>query len=177
MCRRSRGCRASRLPPRASPRSRETPRRADSLAGIGASEFASQARRTEPDVSAPRAGARAAPARRDAARLHRCAAGGIRRAPPQTDHNLAEMAQRLEAALRRPKPTDISRRSPIRAAPRQDANRRGRSQAAGPPEGRSARARLPSLTRSRRRRPRRKSLYDSLEQEMASLLGRPNRKT
>ncbi len=95
------------------------------------------------------------------------------------DQNLAEMAQRLEAALRRPKPAEPSRadapsRQPMMpsaapepmmpepvadsAAPRDDAP-------PAAPQPRAAAAPKPQ-----------KSVYDSLEQEMASLLGRPNSK-
>jgi hypothetical protein len=96
------------------------------------------------------------------------------------DQNLAEMAQRLEAALRRPaKPDEGAPRTapelahddthepapppPVRApAPAEARPARG--------DGRTARA-------EPRPAPQQKSsLYDSLEQEMASLLGRPNSK-
>jgi flagellar protein FliO/FliZ len=76
------------------------------------------------------------------------------------DQNLAEMAQRLEAALRRPvgkaearpepKPAPMAEPSPLEPPP-VDARREAK----------------PALQRSP---------YDSLEQEMASLLGRPGSK-
>ena len=82
-------------------------------------------------------------------------------APAQSaDQNLAEMAQRLEAALRRPPsspPADaappVAPESPSRAAPRSE------QAAAAPP------AAPPS--------PAPKSSFENLEDEMASLLGRP----
>ena len=100
---------------------------------------------------------------------------------PSDDQNLAEMAQRLEAALRRPKAAEPGRadapsRQPMQpmmpsapepmmsepvaesAAPQDDAP-------PAPPQPRGAAAAKPQ-----------KSVYDSLEQEMASLLGRPNSK-
>jgi hypothetical protein len=99
-------------------------------------------------------------------------------ATSDADQNLAEMAQRLEAALRRPKPTEPrAAEAPVRqsmmpmaapepmmaapdAAPHDDA-----PPAAPQPRAAAAAAGKPQ-----------KSVYDSLEQEMASLLGRPNSK-
>jgi hypothetical protein len=85
---------------------------------------------------------------------------------PQTDRNLAEMAQRLEAALRRPAaetktagpdpfsiPASPRVPEPPRAAPRDSA-----------PSGEQ-----PASSS--------KTPFDSLEQEMANLLGRPANKT
>ena len=88
--------------------------------------------------------------------------------PAAADQNLAEMAHRLEAALRRPgakaearpepKPrpvpeaTPMAEPSPLEATP-SEARREAKAAA-----------------------PQQRSLYDSLEQEMASLLGRPNSK-
>jgi hypothetical protein len=101
-------------------------------------------------------------------------------APPQTDHNLAEMAQQLEAALRRapvaegrPPVTDPLAAAAMSQPPRQAA-------------------REPKLRIDPRIEPRieprlepksdpmptpGKNLYDNLEQEMASLLGRPSGKS
>jgi len=71
------------------------------------------------------------------------------------DQNLADMAQRLEAALRRPPaepaPQPAAEARPVRTEPR-------------PARAEAKPAAAP------------KSLYDSLEQEMASLLGRPDKK-
>ena len=94
------------------------------------------------------------------------------------DKNLADMAQRLEAALRRPaksddapsdgaKPEaedgDMEARPPVVQAQRPPASERSK---AVRPEPRSGRSEGKAAGQS--------SLYDSLEQEMASLLGRPN---
>jgi hypothetical protein len=84
------------------------------------------------------------------------------------DQNLAEMAQRLEAALRRPAKTNGVRSA--EAAPRAvtadtDAPQ-SHPRAAPPAEPSPARAEPKPA----------KSLYDSLEKEMASLLGRPGGK-
>ena len=75
-----------------------------------------------------------------------------------TDQNLAEMAQRLEAALRRPNETHAMPETPAKqerhsAAPESKPAR---------PEPKPAAPKTP---------------YDSLEQEMESLLGRPPGKT
>jgi hypothetical protein len=88
-----------------------------------------------------------------------------------TDQNLADMAQRLEAALRRPAKTNEARPAEPRAmtaeidAPPQQAHPRTAAPAA-------AEAGVP------RAEPKpAKSLYDSLEKEMANLLGRPSGKS
>ncbi|MDE1935903.1 MAG: hypothetical protein KGI34_18060, partial [Bradyrhizobium sp.] len=82
-------------------------------------------------------------------------------APPpisSADQNLAEMAQRLEAALRRPPGEPVA--PPV--APEPPASRNGpRSEPAAP---RPAPAPV-------------KSGFDNLEDEMASLLGRPKNPT
>ena len=73
--------------------------------------------------------------------------------PPQSnaDQNLAEMAQRLEAALRRPADAPIA--PPV---------------APEPPPGRPARSEAPPPASAPQ-----KSGFENLEDEMASLLGRP----
>ena len=107
------------------------------------------------------------------------------------DQNLAEMAQRLEAALRRPAKTDDSRpaqdaprdapRAAPRAAPEPEPAESGEYEPA-PPAPPPARPAAESVRPPRgEAKPARAdakpvSLYDSLEQEMASLLGRPNTK-
>jgi flagellar biogenesis protein FliO len=95
-------------------------------------------------------------------------------ATPSTDQNLAEMAQRLEAALRRPAAAgeprlDIPAGEPAAMRP------------AGPSEPPME---TPDLTQTAapevRPEPRpadTKKFYENLEQEMASLLGRPTGKT
>jgi hypothetical protein len=110
------------------------------------------------------------------------------------DQNLAEMAQRLEAALRRPanaaKGSDKSGDDPRGAAAAPRAEPAEDEMEEAPPPALPARAAAPAeIARPQQRgeapRPPRaapaqaapqKSLYDSLEQEMASLLGRPNSK-
>jgi flagellar protein FliO/FliZ len=102
------------------------------------------------------------------------------------DQNLAEMAQRLEAALRRPNKSDDVR--PPAAAPRAAPSGEETDEPSAPPASlpasRAAVSPAPPTPARNDARPARgdarpapqKSLYDSLEQEMASLLGRPNGK-
>jgi flagellar protein FliO/FliZ len=87
------------------------------------------------------------------------------------DQNLADMAQRLEAALRRPPRANDARpvEPPARAVnadiiPGPPAN----SRSAGPPADAGPARAEPKPQ---------KSLYDSLEKEMANLLGRPSGKS
>jgi hypothetical protein len=83
------------------------------------------------------------------------------------DQNLAEMAHRLEAALRRPGAKADARPEP---KPRPIAE-------PGPMAEPSHLEQPPSeARREAKAAPQQRSLYDSLEQEMASLLGRPNSK-
>ena len=97
------------------------------------------------------------------------------------DQNLAEMAQRLEAALRRPAKADGFAEPPPRAAqPAFEPEPAEPEDYAPPPP---PRAPAPAETRPARSEARparsdktaapKSSLYDSLEQEMASLLNRP----
>jgi flagellar protein FliO/FliZ len=88
----------------------------------------------------------------------------------ETDQSLAEMAHRLEAALRKPKTTAESRAPApaVRVAPQ--AEPAAEAEAAPPRAARPGEARL---ARAEAKVNQGKALYDSLEQEMASLLGRP----
>jgi hypothetical protein len=78
------------------------------------------------------------------------------------DQNLAEMAQRLEAALRRPgaAPAATPSRAGLASAPRIDSLNGGAREKAAAPEAAAA----PNEAAA---------AFGSLEQEMASLLGRP----
>jgi len=113
-----------------------------------------------------------------------------RPAPATQEDNLADMAQRLEAALRRPRPPsedrgelqvrpapsaevapparDAPRMEPAREAPRMEPPQR----APAPEPARAAYAEPKPDARPTSP----KSVLDSLEQEMASLLGRPSGK-
>jgi len=92
---------------------------------------------------------------------------------PQTDHNLAEMAQQLEAALRRtpmpegrPPVTDALAVPPKVAEPQRVPPREAKPRNEPKTEPKLEPKLEPAATPG-------KSLYDNLEQEMASLLGRP----
>lgn len=143
------------------------PRPADSLTGLAAElstrfnppDFATQPARSEP---APRASAAPAMNAEPAASA-------------QTDHNLAEMAQQLEAALRRTPdgraPVTDPLAAPPNAAPRapvRDYKLRvdPRLEPKFEPKSDSPAPAMPG-----------KNQYDNLEEEMASLLGRPSGKT
>jgi flagellar protein FliO/FliZ len=105
------------------------------------------------------------------------------------DQSLAEMAHRLEAALRKPNapaearqprgpaaPPRIVPAAETAAAPQRGAPAVENAAApAAPP--RSARPEEPKPARAEGKPSQSKTLYDSLEQEMASLLGRPTNKT
>jgi flagellar protein FliO/FliZ len=114
---------------------------------------------------------------------------------PPTDQNLAEMAQRLEAALRRPNMRDEARTlaptpkvEPRPVEPRPEETRpeetsepvpAPESPAASSAAATDASAPARNDERAARNEPKpapQKSLYESLEQEMASLLGRPPNK-
>jgi hypothetical protein len=100
------------------------------------------------------------------------------------DQNLAEMAGRLEAALRRPGKPEGFAEPPARVAPSfdpQPADDDEYEAAPPPPQRAPAAGARPARSEPRPARadkgaPPKSSLYDSLEQEMASLLGRPNTK-
>lgn len=94
--------------------------------------------------------------------------------PDKTDHNLAEMASRLEAALRRP-PQPEGRPSvtdPLAVAPVSPARVKAPEVKPVAPQTASA----PAAEASRDTKVASKAIYESLEQEMASLLGRPANK-
>jgi len=101
-------------------------------------------------------------------------------APPpaedDTDQNLAEMAHRLEAALRKPNALPELREPRAPAPPPRAAE--PAPERAPPPPPRQARTVEPRPVRTAEpKQSQGKALYDSLEQEMASLLGRPTNKT
>jgi len=152
-------------PPHAEPPPR--PQQRETLAAL-ADEIA-----TRPVPPAPRGrpggAARSRPAEPRAE--PRMPAGRPAEAEPaaNADQSLADMAQRLEAALRKPKnaaaPPGAARSAP---PPAQAAD----AEAAAPQPAAPPRA-APAPGKSGQS----KTLYDSLEQEMASLLGRPAGKT
>jgi flagellar protein FliO/FliZ len=154
-------------PPAREPNLRARP--ADSLAGMAA-EF-----KLSPDLDVPpppRLAPQMAPPREPAAPPPAL--------PPQTDHNLAEMAQRLEAALRRPSANDMhppvtdplaaSVPPPPRPAPPPLREVRPEPKADFKPEPKFEPKSEPKPAQA-------KNPFDSLEEEMASLLGRQSGKT
>jgi hypothetical protein len=164
--------------PPATPRERRA-RATDPLAGL-AEELARAPAPSEPAPAEPpplRSAARREP------RLPRPAP-----APPpasvesepvaSADQNLAQMAQRLEAALRRP-PKSEDARGAVPAAVRGEPAAAASDEQApeprtpSPPEPVRATRGEPRSGRAAAQEAPQKSLYDSLEQEMASLLGRP----
>jgi hypothetical protein len=76
-------------------------------------------------------------------------------APSSAEQNLAEMAQRLEAALRRPAGETVA--PPVAPEPPAAPSRAARSEPPAPPAKPAAE----------------KTSFENLEDEMASLLGRP----
>ncbi len=85
----------------------------------------------------------------------------------EPDQNLAEMANRLESSLRR---SNEPRVAPETPAPAKD-------EPAETPAEQSATPPQPQPARTEAKPTPSKALYDSLEEEMASLLGRPPGKT
>ncbi len=167
--------------PPAPPRERRP--RVDPLAGL-AEELSrtpapSEPQRVEPPPrSAPRREPRVRP-QMPVPQPPAPASGAKFSSPP--DQNLAEMAQRLEAALRRPTGKIETPRTPQPEPQPQPESVEHVEEAtpAAPPEPTSApiEQAKPTAGESRSGRPenkpsQQKSLYDSLEQEMANLLGR-----
>src|SRR5450631_3185704 len=167
------------LPPEPGARARP----ADSLTGLAA-ELST--RLNPPEVAAPTPRSEPAP-RPSVAPVVVPPPPAEPAAPAQTDHNLAEMAQQLEAALRRapmpesrPPVTDPLAAAPAKAAPARDYKPRI--------EPKFELNREPKLepkiepTVEHKPEPRfppapGKAAFDNLEEEMASLLGRPPGKT
>jgi len=109
--------------------------------------------------------------------------------PSAVDQNLAEMAHRLEAALRKPKTADAREAAApsvaARATPSPEPSAEAEAPAPPAPPSPPAPPAPPRAARPADAKPARpeapakegKALYDSLEQEMASLLGRPTGKS
>jgi flagellar protein FliO/FliZ len=93
--------------------------------------------------------------------------------PPQTpDQSLADMAQRLEAALRKPNAAETR---PARSAPSAEQGQPSDAAPAMPRPQRPAEPKPPRPEAKPAQNQNKTTLYDSLEQEMASLLGRQNK--
>jgi hypothetical protein len=114
-------------------------------------------------------------------------------APRAADHNLAEMASRLEAALRRPPQAEgrppVTDPLAVSAAPKAPEVKAPDVKAPGvaPAAPRSVEVKVPqpstsdmvaseskpAESKAKSAKPATNAIYDNLEQEMASLLGRP----
>jgi flagellar protein FliO/FliZ len=172
------------LPPEPGARARPT----DSLTGQNLTGLAAElsTRLNPPEVAAPTTRSEPAPRPSFAPVMPPPAEPA---APAQTDHNLAEMAQQLEAALRRapmsesrPPVTDPFAAAPARAAPARDYKPRlepkfelNREPKLEPKF--ETKAEPPVEQRTEPKPAPGKAAFDNLEEEMASLLGRPPGKT
>lgn len=169
--------------PSREPAMRETPRR-DSLTGIGASEFANKMG-AEFDFSGIRPAAPAPTPRAEApAPVAPVVTPAEEAAPtPQTDRNLAEMAQRLEAALKRQNTSDYQPpvtdplAAPVKNEPKVETRTEPKFEAPRPAAKPEFRPEAKPATPAAAAPAAQKSPFDSLEQEMANLLGRQPGKT
>jgi flagellar biogenesis protein FliO len=176
---------ASRSEPRAEPRA------ADPLAGLAAELSRVQPEPiAAPKMRPPRETARPVQPEQHAERSRAMPVADEPVAPPpNSDKNLADMAQRLEAALRRPRPGEqrvaeppsrsamaapasepMPEAVPVPMAPDAMVEAHIDEPPAAAPQPLAARRGASTKPAPQ------KSVYDSLEQEMASLLGRPNAK-
>jgi flagellar protein FliO/FliZ len=188
------------LPPQPAPLRRAARTAQEPFIGL-AEELARVQPYAEPSTEARPAGPEARPARREP----RMPRSQVVTPPPQqpapqvqasapaaeaplnspADQNLAEMAQRLEAALRRPAKPEAGFAEPAPRAPQPTfeleqaesedyAPPPAPQRAPAPAEARPARSEA-RPTRADKTAAPKSSLYDSLEQEMASLLNRPTK--
>lgn len=89
------------------------------------------------------------------------------------DQNLADMAQRLEAALR--KPAGEARTPANQARPAPAPEQAARSDSLPPPPPRNPRGSEQRPSDANKPNQNKTAIYDTLEQEMANLLGRPTK--
>ena len=176
---------------------RPEPRQADPLAGLAAELSRVQAETPPAKPRASREIARARTPQPERQRAAPATAAGDEFAS-NADQNLADMAQRLEAALRRPKPaepraSDVMPRTSAMTPPAMpepmvatspmmapSATPAPMAEAIAEPQAETTQQAQEPVQATPARaaaKPAQKSVYDSLEQEMASLLGRPNNKT
>ena len=92
-----------------------------------------------------------------------------------TDQSLADMAQRLEAALRKPATEAHTPGSQPRSAPSADQSTRGDSPPPAPPRNPRGAEQRPASPEVNKPNQSKAAIYDTLEQEMANLLGRPSK--
>jgi flagellar protein FliO/FliZ len=88
------------------------------------------------------------------------------------DQSLADMAQRLEAALRKPSAEARTAAPQGRPAPAADQNARSDTLSSPPPRNPRGEQRPPEPNKPNQNKV---AIYDTLEQEMANLLGRPSK--
>jgi flagellar protein FliO/FliZ len=147
------------------------------------SAFPDELSRTPATSESTRASSPPRPTLRRESRARPSVASGAALPEPKlsspADQNLADMAQRLEAALRRPPTTEDGRAENEKPEP---AETQSNSQLPDLQAHRPAPSEAAKPARPEPRGPRNEakpgapgSLYDSLEQEMASLLGRPGK--
>lgn len=150
-------------PPERRPEPRHEPR-AEPMAGFAAEPMRPPQRPAKPPMPRPPVAAPAAPP------VAPPVASAASEAVSQADQNLAEMAQRLEAALRRPggEPGPSVAVNPV--------DRIGAPPVApdGPPARKAPPVEPPAAADQP---PRKETGFESLEAEMASLLGRPKNPT
>ena len=91
------------------------------------------------------------------------------------DQNLADMAQRLEAALRKPGGEARPPANQARPAASPDQAARGDAVQAPPPRNARGTEQRPASPEANKPNQNKTAIYDSLEQEMANLLGRPSK--
>jgi hypothetical protein len=110
------------------------------------------------------------PPQAPSATLSPAAPAGTSEAAGGGDQNLADMAQRLEAALR--KPSGEVRASGPQVRPAPSAEQNPRSDAVPPPHNPRGEPKPPEANKPNQTKT---AIYDTLEQEMANLLGRPSK--
>jgi flagellar protein FliO/FliZ len=89
------------------------------------------------------------------------------------DQNLADMAQRLEAALRKPSSEARTPTNQARPAAAPDQAARSDSPPPAPPRNPRGSEQRPAPADANKPNQTKTAIYDTLEQEMANLLGRP----
>src|SRR6516225_6709867 len=102
-------------------------------------------------------------------------AAGSGEAAAGRDQNLADMAQRLEAALRKPASDARTPATQARPAAASDQPARSDSPTTPPPRNMRGSEQRPAPPEANKPNQNKTAIYDTLEQEMANLLGRPSK--
>jgi len=95
--------------------------------------------------------------------------------PATADQSLADMAQRLEAALRKPPGEARPAGGQARSAPAVDQTARNEALPTPPPRPARPGEQRPLAAEASKVNQNKTAIYDTLEQEMANLLGRPSK--